>query len=110
MRSVAGTAFRAASVAVLLGLVLPTVLAHGDDESSAMNMDMGMDMDMGADSGMQMGSEDPAPEVDYPPSYFSHQEHRAVLVAHIGFMIVAWLVVLPLCKLPHSLRFSTMRS
>lgn len=65
-----------------------------------------MDMDMS----MEVGSEGPAPDVDYPPSYFSHQEHRAVLVAHIGFMVVAWLVVLPLCKLPRALRFVTMRS
>ncbi|PSR90852.1 hypothetical protein BD289DRAFT_365417 [Coniella lustricola] len=101
MRPVTRIALRAASLAVLLGLLLPTVLAHGDDESAT----AGMSMEMGENQDMEMDTKKPAAEIVYPPSYFSHQEHRATLLAHIGFMVAAWLVILPL-----STMFSLARS
>lgn len=59
-----------------------------------------MDMDM--DSAMAIGVSEPEPVVAFLENYFSHPEHRGVLLAHIGLMILAWLVVLPLGKLPRS--------
>lgn len=55
-----------------------------------------MDMYTGAD--MSIVVSEPQPEVEYPPSYFSHPEHRGVLLAHIGLMVLAWVIVLPLGK------------
>ena len=56
-------------------------------------MDMGMDMD----GGMDMSADQPPPTDDeYPPSYFSHSEHRAVLFTHIALMVLGWVVILPL--------------
>lgn len=60
--------------ALVLGL-LPTVLAHGGDETHE------------ADA--------PKADSEYPPSYFSHPEHVGVIYAHIALMIIAWVFVLP---------------
>lgn len=88
MRSIATPAIRVASAALLLGFLVPTTLSHGDSE--AMDMHMGSDMSIGVD--------EPQPEVEYPPSYFSHPDHRGVLLAHIGLMVLAWVMILPLGK------------
>jgi hypothetical protein len=69
---------------------LPAVLAHGIDN---------MDMDMSG------GPEEAQPKSDsYPPTYFAHPEHRGVIHAHIGLMVFAWVVVLPVGKLPSPFR------
>lgn len=67
--------------------MVPVVLAHGDDET----------MDMG--DGMAMPTQAPQPDLDLPPSYVAHPEHRAVLITHIALMVLAWVFVLPLGKL-----------
>lgn len=72
----------------MLGLLVPTVLGHGDDEA--------MDMDMG--SGATFSGNAPQPEAELVPSYFAHPEHRGILLAHIGLMVLAWVLILPLGK------------
>lgn len=91
MWSATRSVFRVASAAAFLGLLLPAVLAHGDD--GAMDMDMSM-----GDNVIATGDE-PATDVEYPPTYFSHAEHRGVLIAHIALMVLAWVVALPLGEL-----------
>lgn len=91
MRPITRTAFRVASATVFLGLLLPAVLAHGDDET----------MDMG--EGVAMAADEPSLDVEYPPTYFAHPEHRGLLVAHIALMVLAWVVVLPLGMTPDEL-------
>lgn len=54
-------------------------------------------MDM--DGAMDMGADEPLPEDQYPPTYFSHSEHRALLFTHISLMVLGWVVMLPLGKL-----------
>ncbi|KAH9904573.1 hypothetical protein F4778DRAFT_770469 [Xylariomycetidae sp. FL2044] len=45
---------------------------------------------------MDMGTEEPKPDEDsYPPTYFSHPEHQAVIYAHIALMVIGWIFVLP---------------
>lgn len=88
MRLATISALRVASAAALLGLLVPTVLGHGDDEA--------MDMDMG--SGRTFSGNASQPEPEFVPSYFAHPEHRGVLLGHIGLMVLAWVFVLPLGK------------
>lgn len=92
MRSLTQPAFRVVSAAAILGLLLPAVLAHGDDEA----------IDMG--DGMPMAADKPLPEPEYPPSYFSHPDHRGLLITHIALMAGAWVIVLPLGKWKHAER------
>lgn len=40
-------------------------------------------------------AEDPA---DYPPTYFAHPDHVAVIYSHIALMVIAWVFVLPIGK------------
>lgn len=94
MRPIATPVLQVASAALVLGLLVPSVLGHGGDES----MDMGMKMT----SGMAIDVTDPKPEVDFPPNYFSHSEHRGVLLAHISLMVLAWVVLLPIGKFASS--------
>ncbi len=73
-----------AGAAVLAGFV-PSALAHGDE----------------ADMNVAMSSAIPGPEPDGAtdaPSYFSHPDHRGLMFAHIGFMALAWIFVLPIGK------------
>lgn len=75
-----GSALALLAAATILACV-PAVLAHGDET------DMEMDM-----------AKTPAPtkpESEYPGTYFSHPDHKAVIYAHIGLMVVAWVFVLP---------------
>lgn len=88
MWSTSRSVFRVASAAAILGLLLPVVLAHGDDGA------MGMDMDV--DKNVSTTGDEPAADVDHLPTYFSHAEHRGVLIAHIALMVLAWVVALPL--------------
>jgi len=81
MKVLASSLLTAAACAVALGLV-PAALAHGDD----MNMAKGE-----VDS--------PLPEDEYPPTYFALADHRVVIYAHIGLMVLAWVFLLPPGKL-----------
>ena len=78
-----------ASLAVLLGLV-PAALGHGGETEG---MDMGMDM--GMDTTVDQARPD---EGDYPPTYFTHPEHRGAIYAHIALMVVSWVFMLPVGK------------
>jgi hypothetical protein len=84
-----GTAARSAfslHVAAAILSTLPAVFAHGDEGDS-------MDMDMG------MGAEEPRPDYNaYPPTYFTHPEHRGLIYAHIALMVLSWIVILPIGK------------
>lgn len=93
MPSIAISALRLASAIAALGLLVPTVLGHGDD-----NEDMGMEMEMDMSSSMISGSNASQPDADYIPSYFAHPEHRGILLGHIGLMVVGWVFLLPLGK------------
>jgi hypothetical protein len=80
MRSATRSALTLLAAAAILS-ALPAVLAHGDED---------MDMDMGT-------TEEPKPDPEsYAPTYFSHPEHRGVLYAHISFMVIGWIVMLPI--------------
>lgn len=64
------------------------MLAHGDE---------GMNMDGDMDGAMEIGAQQPDEAAqEYPPNYFSHPEHRGILVAHIALMVLGWVFVLPL--------------
>jgi hypothetical protein len=71
----------------LLGLLVPAVLAHGDDPD--------MDMDMGASN----GTDTPPSEGEYPPTYFALDEHTAAIYGHIALMVIGWVFVLPVGKI-----------
>ncbi|OIW26924.1 hypothetical protein CONLIGDRAFT_581735 [Coniochaeta ligniaria NRRL 30616] len=48
------------------------------------------------DTGGGGGADTPKPEPEsYPPTYFSHPEHQGLMYAHIAFMTVAWILLLP---------------
>lgn len=60
-------------------------------------MDMDMDMDMSA--------EDSKPDAgSYAPTYFTHPEHRGLIYAHIGLMVLSWVVFLPIGKEGYTVR------
>lgn len=94
MRSITISALRLASAIAVLGLLVPAVLGHGDDNDEAMGMEMEMDMS----SSMTSGGNATQPEADFLPSYFAHSEHRGILLGHIGLMVLGWVFVLPLGK------------
>jgi len=76
--------FLLASPAALLALI-PFALGHGDEMGG---MDGGM--------GMGMTTDQPQPEDgSYPPTYFTHPEHKGIIYAHIALMVVSWIFVLP---------------
>ncbi|KAK2045129.1 hypothetical protein LZ31DRAFT_594253 [Colletotrichum somersetense] len=73
------------TAALVLGLV-PLVLAH-DAHPDAVE---GMDMDM------SHATKEPRPDLNsYPPTYFGLPDHAGIMYAHIGAMIFAWVLVLP---------------
>ena len=79
-------ATRAALAAVFFAAA---VLAHGDDESAD------MDMDMGVNSNAPTSSESAHPNSEGPMSYFAYGKHRGTVMAHVGLMIAAWCFLLP---------------
>lgn len=81
------TALSLLATAAILG-ALPAVLAHGDDGGE----------------GMAAPQEDQKLD-SYPPTYFSHPEHRGVMYAHIVLMVLGWVFVLPIAVM-----FSIARS
>lgn len=74
------------SAALLLG-VLPLVAAHSDDAHSSVNM--------GGAHGTAMSNATKVAE-QVAPSYFRHTEYAGWMYAHIGLMIIAWVIVLPI--------------
>lgn len=94
-----GSSLALASLATLALVHIPVVLAHGGEEM----------MDM-PESHEQNGTDEvPAEGADYPPTYFAHPEHVALLYAHIVLMVLAWVFALPvavmlsLAKFRHAL-------
>ncbi|KAI1862418.1 hypothetical protein JX265_009132 [Neoarthrinium moseri] len=84
MRSATRSALTLLAAVVVLGS-LPAALAHGDEHES-MNMD----------GDMAMGTEEPKPDAgSYPPTYFTHPEHRGTIYAHIALMVLGWVFMLP---------------
>lgn len=57
-----------------------------------------MEDDMGA-SHESANSTAHVDEVEYPPTYFAHSEHVALLYIHIALMVVSWVFILPVGKL-----------
>jgi len=80
MKALANSALRSIASAAVLGLV-PAALAHGDD----MNMGKGE-------------ADKPLPADQYPPTYFAHPGHRAVIYGHVALMVFAWVFLLPTGK------------
>lgn len=74
------------STALLLG-ILPLIAAHGDDAHSSMNM-----------GGVHHAAMSNATKVAeaVAPSYFRHTEYAGWIYAHIGLMVIAWVVILPI--------------
>jgi len=66
--------------------LVPAALAHGD----------GMDMAMGDES--MSAAEHHVENSGYPPTYFSHPEHRGLIYTHIALMVLSWVIVLPVGK------------
>jgi hypothetical protein len=85
MKSPAASALRVLATVAVLGLI-PAALAHGDDD---------MDMTMGAST----SADEPLPDDQYAPTYFSLGEHTAAIYGHIGLMVAAWVFMLPVGKL-----------
>ncbi|KAK3348095.1 hypothetical protein B0H65DRAFT_165742 [Neurospora tetraspora] len=71
--------------AAVLGLLVPTALAHGGGEGGH-----------GGHGGMEMTDADkPRPEEEYPLTYFAHPDHKTAIYAHIALMVLAWVFMLP---------------
>ncbi|KAI0002365.1 hypothetical protein F4779DRAFT_635236 [Xylariaceae sp. FL0662B] len=84
MRSTTVSALKVLALAAALG-ALPAAFAHGHDDNGATDM------------GMDTSAEDPKPDEDsYPPTYFAHPEHAGVIYAHIAFMVIGWIIMLPI--------------
>lgn len=79
------------ATAALLLEVIPLVVAHGHDATPAMAMG-------GAHSGQSHAAAMNVTMDEYvaPPSYFRHPECAGWMYAHIAFMAVGWVFVLPL--------------
>jgi len=82
MTSLAAPLFRALTAAAVLALV-PSVIAHGDDDME--------DMKMGE-------ADKPLPGDQYLPTYFALDEHKAAIYGHISLMVLGWVFVLPVGK------------
>jgi hypothetical protein len=74
------------AVAALLGLASVAV-AHGHDED--------MDMKMGEPS-MARPTITFGANATVPQTYFRYGEHSGLMMAHIFFMTIAWIFVLPI--------------
>ena len=85
------------SVAALLLVLASIITAHGDDEHTSMDMGAGMNMSMGGKSNTTMPLD---PERNYNqydvPSYSGLDVHTGLLLAHVVFVVLAWVFVLPI--------------
>lgn len=85
-------ALRSLAGAVLLSFLLPLAAANSNSHNAARVADMDMSM-----------PEPAAPvadEITYDPNYMTHPEHRGLMYAHIGLMVLAWVFILPVGKFP----------
>lgn len=99
MKSAARSAWSLLFAAALVLCALPAVLAHGDEHAAAgADMEMDMDMDMSAEDSSKPDAG------SYAPTYFTHPEHRGLIYAHIGLMVLSWVVILPLGKERYTIR------
>jgi hypothetical protein len=76
------------AVAALLGLA-SLAIAHGHDEDSNMNM---------VEPSMARPTITSGANATVPQTYFRHGEHSGLMMAHIFFMSIAWIFVLPIGK------------
>lgn len=81
-------------------VLVPLVLAHGNDHEKAAGSGEEMSMDGGGDGGGQGHahghmSDEPKAESEYPPTYFALADHAGIMYAHIGLMVLAWVFLLP---------------
>lgn len=74
------------AIAALLGLASVAV-AHGHDED--MNMDMG-------EPSMARPTITSGVNATVPQTYFRYSEHSGLMMAHIFFMTIAWVFILPI--------------
>lgn len=94
MRSPTTSVLPVAAATITWALLLPAVLAHGDDDATSMSME----------GAMPMPANHSSPAEDLPPSYVHHPEYRGILLAHIALMALAWVFVLPLGMLTRQKR------
>lgn len=47
------------------------------------------------ESDMDTGTQEVESEALYPPTYFSLQEHTALIYGHVAVMVIAWMAILP---------------
>ena len=79
------------SVALVLLEVIPPALSHGGDHGSRT---------IGAKpAGISLPNSNATPTGASESSYFAHTDHRALILSHIGLMVVAWFFVLPIGKI-----------
>ena len=88
--------------ALALAVLLATgAHAHGDT-STGMDTAVGIGIGMGV--GVGVGVDEPGhaheqsaavDDVQYPPTYFAHPDHSALIYAHIALMVLAWIFALP---------------
>lgn len=86
MRSPTTSVLPVAAATITWALLLPAVLAHGNDDAMSMSME----------GAMPMAANESLPALDLPPSYVHHPEYRGTLLTHIALMTLAWVFVLPL--------------
>ena len=84
--------------AILLGLV-SLAFAHGHEAVEA-SSEASQHAGHGEDASATDMSANKASHAlsDGPPSYWSHPEHVGLIYAHIGLMVLAWVIALPLGK------------
>lgn len=83
--------FRIQAASALLCALAVVASAHGDEN-----------MNMGEAESAPVPSPTPSGQKNYDlydePNYFSLDAHSGLMMAHIGFMILAWFFVLPIGK------------
>jgi len=79
-----------AAPAALLLCALPLVAAHDDEPMDNMNMGKSSTSTSAATSTPQA--------TGMASNYFTYPEHTGLIYAHIAFMVIAWLFILPICN------------
>lgn len=83
----------------LLFLTQSLILAvKGQEDPEAMN----------TESAIDVGSGQAEPETPYPSTYFTLQDHKALIYGHISLMVIAWMIILPVGKYQCSHDISTV--
>lgn len=84
------------SKAIYTALFLSSLsIAHGDNES----IGMGMDMHATSSAGSPTASISQNVQSEGSTSYFAYGQHSGTIVAHIAFMTLSWCLILPAGKL-----------